>query len=126
MTVPSPLPSRNGHFVETVMTNLGTFHAAVFAGLEGSQLDIEDLDDSQFGERGAVLGKLHSTVQGYTGAALSARSTLRDHLELVRASLPEAKSAVRSEVVQAASSPQVLPVTHDTYRLVHFAFHLTH
>ena len=124
MTVTSPLPSRNGNFVETVMTHLGTFHAVVFAGLEGSQLDIEDLDDSQFGEWGAVLGKLHSTVQGYRGSALSARSTWRDHLEFVRASLPEEKSAVRSEFEQVASSLQVLPVTHDTYGLVHFDFEL--
>ena len=75
MTVTSPFPSRNGNFVETVATDLGTFHAVVFAGLEGSQLDIEDLDDSQFGKWGAALGKLHSTVQGYTGSALSARGT---------------------------------------------------
>ena len=86
MSVTSPFPSRNGNFVETVVTDLGTFHAVVFAGLEGSQLDIEDLDDSQFGEWGTVLGKLHSTVQDYTGSALSARSTWRDHLEFVKAS----------------------------------------
>jgi Ser/Thr protein kinase RdoA (MazF antagonist) len=124
MTVTSPLPSRNGNFVETVMTHLGTFHAVVFAGLEGSQLDIEDLDDSQFGEWGAVLGKLHSTVQGYTGTALSARSTWSDHLELVRESLSEEKSAVRSEFEQVASSLEMFPVTHDTYGLIHFDFEL--
>ncbi len=109
MTVTSPLPSRNGNFVETVATDLGIFHAVVFAGLEGSQ----------FGEWGAALGKLHSAVQSYAGSALSARGTWRDHLELVRASLPEEKSAVRSEFEQVAFSLQALPVTHDTYGLVH-------
>lgn len=124
MTVTTPLPSRNGNFVETVVTDLGTFHAVVFAGLEGAQLDIEDLDDSQFGEWGAALGKLHSVMQSYTDHALSTRCTWRDHLELVRASLPEEKSAVRSEFEQVASSLQALPVTHDTYGLVHFDFEL--
>jgi Ser/Thr protein kinase RdoA (MazF antagonist) len=124
MTVTSPLPSRNGNFVETVATDLGIFHAVVFAGLEGAQLDIEDLDDSQFGEWGAALGKLHSAVQSYAGSALSARGTWRDRLELVRASLPEEKSAVRSEFEQVAFSLQALPVTHDTYGLVHFDFEL--
>lgn len=124
MTVTSPLPSRNGNFVETVATDLGTFHAVVFAGLEGSQLDIEDLDDSQFGKWGAVLGKLHSIVQGYTGSALSARSTWQDHLEFVRAYLPEEKSAVQSEFEQVVSSLQMLPVTPDTCGLIHFDFEL--
>ena len=124
ITVTSPLPSRNGNFVETVATDLGTFHAVVFAGLEGTQLEIEDLDDSQFGEWGAALGKLHSVVQSYAGSALSARRTWRDHLELVRAYLPEEKSAVRSEFEQVASSLQMLPVTHDTCGLIHFDFEL--
>lgn len=124
MTVTSPIPSRNGNFVETVMTNLGIFHAVVFAGLEGSQLDIEDLNDPQFEEWGAVLGQLHSTLQDYTGSALSTRNTWRDHLEFIRASLPEEKSALRSEFEQVAASLQVLPVTHGSYGLVHFDFEL--
>ena len=102
ITVTSPLPSENGNFIETVVTDLGTFHAVVFAGLEGSQLDIEGLDDSQFGEWGAALGKLHSAVQSYAGPALSARSTWRDHLEFVGAYLPEGMSAVRSEFERVA------------------------
>src|SRR5260370_33426129 len=80
MTVTSPLPSRNGNFVETVATDLGIFHAVVFAGLEGSQLDIEDLDDSQFGEWGAALVSLHSAVQSDACSALSSPHTWRDHL----------------------------------------------
>jgi Ser/Thr protein kinase RdoA (MazF antagonist) len=124
MTVTSPLPSRNGNFVETVATDRGTFHAVVFAGLEGTQLDIEDLDDSQFGEWGATLGKLHSVLQSYAGPALSTRNTWREHLEFVRASLLEEKSAVQSEFDQVAFSLQALPITHDTCGLIHFDFEL--
>ncbi len=124
ITVTTPLPSRNGNFVETVLTDLGTFYAVVFAGLEGSELDIEDLDDSQFEEWGAALGNLHSVIQSYAGSAPSARSTWRDHLDFVRASLPEETSAVRSEFEQIASSLQALPVTDDTYGVIHFDFEL--
>jgi Ser/Thr protein kinase RdoA (MazF antagonist) len=124
LTVTTPLPSRNGSFVETVVTDLGIFHAVVFAGLEGSQLNIEDLNDAQFGEWGAALGKLHVALQSYTGSALSVRGTWRDHLEFVRAALPEETSAVRSEFESVAFSLQALPVTHDSYGLIHFDFEL--
>jgi Ser/Thr protein kinase RdoA (MazF antagonist) len=124
LTVTTPLPSKNGSFVETVVTDLGIFHAVVFAGLEGSQLDSEDLDDAQFGEWGAALGKLHVALQSYAGSTLSVRGTWRDHLEFVRAALPEETSAVRSEFESVAFSLQALPVTHDSYGLIHFDFEL--
>ncbi len=120
----TPLASRNGNFIETVLTDLGTFHAVVFAGLEGFQLDIENLDDSQFGEWGAALGKLHSVLGNYTASALFARIACKDCLEFVRASLPEETSAVRSEFEQIASALQALPITDDTYGLIHFDFEL--
>jgi len=122
--ITTPLPSRNGNFVETVVTNLGTFHAVVFAGMEGSELEIENLNDAQFAAWGAALGNLHSALQSYTGSALSIRKTWRDHLEFIRAYLPEEQSAVRSEFEQIASSLQILPITHDTYGLIHFDFEL--
>lgn len=124
MAVASPMQSRNGNFVETVVTDLGTFHAVVFAGLEGSQLEIGDLDDFQFREWGTALGKLHAALRTYAGSGLSARSTWRDHLELIRASLPKDESVLGSEYQQIASSLHTLPVTPDTYGLVHCDFEL--
>ena len=124
MTVTTPIQSRNGHFVETVVTELGTFHAVVFAGLEGSQLDIRELDDSQFREWGAALGKLHAALRTYVGPGLSVRSTWKDHLEMVRAFLPEDESTLCIECEQIASSLQELPMTSANYGLVHFDFEL--
>ncbi|HEX4207931.1 MAG TPA: hypothetical protein VHZ51_27770, partial [Ktedonobacteraceae bacterium] len=43
MTVTTPITSKNGRCVETVETDLGTFHAVVFAELQGSQGAIEEL-----------------------------------------------------------------------------------
>ena len=124
MTVTTPIQSRNGHFVETVETEFGTFHAVVFAGLEGSQLDIGELDDSQFREWGAALGKLHAALRTYADPGLSARSTWKDHLEMIRAFLPEDKSALCIECEQIASSLQELPMTPENYGLVHLDFEL--
>ena len=124
MTVTTPIQSRNGHFVETVVTELGTFHAVGFAGLEGSQLDIGELDDSQFREWGAALGKLHAALRTYAGPGLSTRSTWKDHLEMVRAFLPQNESTLWIECEQIASSLQGLPMTPENYGLVHFDFEL--
>lgn len=38
MTVTTPITSKNGRCMETVETDLGTFHAVVFAKLQGSQV----------------------------------------------------------------------------------------
>lgn len=122
--VTPPIESSNGNFVETVETVLGAFHAVVFGRLEGSPLEIEDLDDSQFERWGAALGKLHSALEQYAGPGISARRTWRDDLEMVGASLAEEQSAVRSEFEQVASSLQALPVTRDSYGLIHCDFEL--
>ena len=124
LTVTPPIASINGNYVETVVTDLGTFHAVVFSKLEGTQLEIENLDDRHFREWGAALGKLHSTLESYAPSDIPTRSTWRDQMELVRAFLPEEKSAVRSEFEQIASSLEALPVTHDSYGLIHFDFEL--
>jgi Ser/Thr protein kinase RdoA (MazF antagonist) len=48
MTVTTPIASKNGRCVEEVETDLGTFHAVVFAELQGSQGALEELSTAQF------------------------------------------------------------------------------
>src|SRR5262249_11412408 len=43
-----PVRSRSGYLVETVDTDLGTFHAVVFDGLLGIHLEMGDLDEHRF------------------------------------------------------------------------------
>src|SRR5438270_8504635 len=57
MTVTTPIASKNGRCVETVETDLGPFHAVVFAELQGSQGALEELSTAQFEVWGATLGK---------------------------------------------------------------------
>jgi len=124
ITVTPPIESSNGNFVETVETDLGIFHGVVFGRLDGSQLEIEDLDDGQFCQWGIALGRLHSALKEYTGPGVSARGTWRDYLELIRTYLPQDQSPVWSEFEQIASSLQALPVPSDGYGLVHSDFEL--
>ncbi len=124
ISVATPLQSRNGRFVETTATPAGAFHAVVFAGLEGSQLDVEDLDDSRFREWGAALGRLHFALKAYPGSGRVARGAWRDHLDFARKYVPEDELAVRHELDQIASVMAVLPVNRDNYGLIHFDFEL--
>jgi Ser/Thr protein kinase RdoA (MazF antagonist) len=124
MTVTTPIPSSQRHLVETVRTELGTFHAVVFGGMDGALLEIDDLDARQFMEWGAALGRLHSTLEGCAPAAAASRRTWRDHLESASAYLPEGISAVRTEYERIASSLEVLPARSDGYGLIHSDFEL--
>ncbi len=118
VSVARPLPSTGGNVVETVVTDLGTFHAVVFPALEGARdLDIGDLDAPRFRAWGAALGELHAALKDYPGAGTAARGTWRDHLASAKEYIPEDASALRREWDRIASALHALPVNRDTYGL---------
>jgi Ser/Thr protein kinase RdoA (MazF antagonist) len=124
MTVTTPIASKNGRCVETVETDLGTFHAVVFAELQGSQGAIEELSTAQFEVWGATLGKLHAMMHLYQDPRLSARHTWRDHLNMVQIYLPKDESRVQAEFDHLTSWLSALPVTATNYGLIHGDFEL--
>ena len=124
MIVASPVKSKNGNFVETVVMDEGTFHAVVFTALQGTQLEIEDLNNAQFQEWGATLGKLHTVTQTYQGSGVSKRKTWKEYVEWMRTSLSKDELTIRSELEQIASSLNKLPMTQNNYGLIHFDFEL--
>jgi len=124
MAVATPIQSKNGQYVESVETDVGIFHAVVFAGLQGTQFEIEELDDSHFEKWGATLGNLHTIMHLYQDASLSARSTWRDDLEFVRMYLPKDEAAVQSEFEQITSLLSMLPITETNFGIIHFDFEL--
>ncbi len=123
LNVARPVASRLGNFVETVQTEVGTFHGAVFVGLQGTQLEIDELDGSQFREWGSALGELHATMKRYTGPGLAARATWRDHMEAAKAYLGE-KQPLLSEWAEIEEHLSTLPVDRNNYGLIHFDFEL--
>lgn len=110
--------------MEKVETDLGTFHAVVFAELQGSQGAIEELSTAQFEVWGATLGKLHAMMHLYQDPRLSARGTWRDHLTQAQISLPKDEPRVLAEFDHIISWLSALPVTETNYGLIHGDFEL--
>ncbi len=124
MTVTTPIESKNGQCMETVETDLGTFHAVVFAQLPGREAAIEKLSTTQFEVWGAALGKLHALMHLCQDSRLSARGTWRDHLTLIRNFLPEEEMGVQAEFDHLTSWLSTLPMTETNYGLIHGDFEL--
>ena len=123
MFVASLVKSKHGNFVETVAMKEGTFHAVVFTALRGTQFEIEDLNETQFQEWGATLGKLHSVMEMYSSTT-SSRSTWKEHLAKISESLAKDEPIVRAELEQIELSLNKLPITDSNYGLIHFDFEL--
>ncbi len=124
MTVTTPIASNNGRCMETVETDLGTFHAVVFAQLPGSQLEIEELSIAQFEAWGATLGRLHASTHMYQDPGSSARGTWRDHLTQAQMYLPKDEPGVQAEFDHLTAFVAALPVTATNYGLIHGDFEL--
>jgi len=124
MTVATPIVSRNGQYVETVETDLGTFHAVVFEQLQGRERKIEELSPAQLERWGASLGKLHAQMRLYQDTEVSARWTWRDHLTQVRNAMQKDEPRVQAECDYLSSFLAVLPVTATNYGLIHGDFEL--
>ena len=124
MRVSTPVASKNGRCVETVGTDLGIFHAVVFAQLPGREVETEELSRAQFEAWGAALGRLHATTHMYQDPRLSARGTWRDHLTQVQMYLPKDEPRVQAESDRLTSFLTALPVTETNYGLIHGDFEL--
>lgn len=119
-----PLPSRSGHLVETIDTGQGVFHGVVFPALAGGQRAIDALDLAGFEAWGAALGQLHAAFRRYDGATVNARGSWRDTLALIRDHIPADARSIHREAEELAVTLAALPVTPDTYGLIHFDFEL--
>lgn len=119
IAVSRPVWSRNGQLVETVVTDHGTFHAVVFAGLAGAHLDLSDLDAARWRAWGAALGRLHTTTKDYAEPSAVARRTWRDDLALAGDVLTADTPWVRDEIQRLGTALAALPVGRDTYGLIH-------
>ncbi len=124
MAVTNPIMSKNGRDVETVETDLGTFHAVVFAQLQGTQLNFEELSIAQFEVWGATLGKLHTMLNQSQDPRASAHCTWRDHLIHAQMYVSKDEPRVQAEFDHLASFLAALPVTATNYGLIHGDFEL--
>lgn len=124
MRVATPVASNRGREMETVATDLGTFHAVVFPALQGAECEIEELRADQFERWGATLGQLHATMRQYHGSAVSARRTWRDNLTLIKRFIPANELRIQAEYDHLAAWLSTLPQTETTFGLIHGDFEL--
>ncbi len=124
MAVTTPIASKSGRRVETVETDLGTFHAVVFAELHGAQMEIEALSEAQFEQWGATLGSLHAAMRRYQDPTAPARRTWMDRLTLALLAAPHHEPRVQAECDYLTAWLAALPVTATNYGLIHGDFEL--
>jgi amicoumacin kinase len=134
VAVARPLPSVAGAFVEDVhdlghgddgdTTGLprGTvdgqrYHAVTFAGLQGRQVELEELDAPQYRAWGRTLARLHQASQ--TFPPHRARATWQDELRGARASLPLGERATAQVLDAGAAWLKTVPSRPQEYGLLH-------
>ncbi|MEM6839044.1 MAG: phosphotransferase [Cyanobacteria bacterium P01_C01_bin.120] len=121
LAVAQPIPSLSNRYVETMNTPYGRFHSVVFEAVAGEQFDIDELSLEQFNQWGQALGKLHAAAQFYTQAG---RPTWHSQVTEVVENLPASELAIHKAIAQLCSRLNALPVTPQTFGLIHFDFEL--
>lgn len=127
IAVAKPIASRNGTFVETVATDLGTFHAVAFEALQGEQFEVEDLTPTQFSQWGSALGTLHNASAKLSAAArpsLVHRPTWQDHLALAAEFISAVETAAHQTREVLWQQLGQLPITAENFGLIHYDFEL--
>lgn len=120
--VVKPVKSKHGNLVETVTTELGTFHASVFHMLPGSEREIEELDEGAFWLWGEALGKLHRVSS--TCQSVHSRPNVDEHLDMVSHYISDDAPRLRQELEEVRAALTSFPKTGENYGLIHFDFEL--
>ncbi len=121
LRVARPIQSRFGEYVETVQTEIGTFHAVLFEALHGREMEIDELDERHFELWGQVLGRIHVASEGFTTPD---RPSWSDHIALAKRFLPPREHCAREELAFVEEQIKELPVGPDSFGLIHFDFEL--
>lgn len=118
-----PVISRNGKTIETVETPEGRYFGVVFNRAKGRMLEIEQMTQEQLEGWGQSLASLHQLSQSFTPSG-HVRKSWKEQLEFVRRvmeSHPGEASALE-ELQRVQAWLGTLPVTPETYGLVHYDF----
>jgi Ser/Thr protein kinase RdoA (MazF antagonist) len=124
VAVATPVRSRSGNVVETVTTHAGTFHAVVFAKLEGSILEVEELASREFQTWGEALGTVHRASEKLPGELVDRRRSWHDDLEAAARQIGTAPPDVSRELATLSAAIRQLPSGDPHIGLIHFDFEL--
>jgi Ser/Thr protein kinase RdoA (MazF antagonist) len=119
-----PVMSRNESYVETVETELGTFHSVVFEALPGKQFETEDLPLDGYFLWGSALGKLHNVIKDMPEKYKQGRISWRDQLASVAEKLPESEMEAKAELQKIYEWASNKEATSENFGLIHYDFEL--
>lgn len=118
VTVARPVPSGAGTQIETVAGDGISYHAVVFAGLQGQAwLEPDELTPAMYRAWGETVGQIHRASQSYEPAA-PRRPTWQERIAGARRRLAE-EPAIRAELDRAADWLERLPRPAGAYGLIH-------
>ncbi len=126
VAVARPIPSESGSLVEEVhdrgtstnATNDTTaYHAVVFEGLRGRQLEHDELTEPHYRAWGKTLAQLHDASQTFGPRA--SRAPWLEEIHRVRASLPDSDEVVARVLNEGAAWLKTMPSNPESYGLLH-------
>ncbi len=121
LRVAEPVAARSGLLVETIPTELGTFHAVMFEALSGRQLELEQLDGAGLERWGRTLGELHNASRGYEAGQ---RPSWSDHIAFARTEIASAEELLHAELHEVGERLQGLAAGPEDFGLIHYDFEL--
>ncbi len=124
ISISLPVKSEDGNLIETVTTELGIFHCVVFEGLKGEQVELEALDEEGYYIWGKALGQLHQTFKMMPQELKDSRPSWQNHIQFIKGTVSSDERAFFNELFEVESVLTSLPVSEDTYGLIHYDFEL--
>jgi len=118
------IPSEQGNLVEEIEAEKGSFLAIVFVKARGAAITAEVWDKPLFEQWGAMLGQMHRHTKDYVVSSPLIRRQTWDQEEQLRAdkNLP-ADDPVIGILEERLNQLRSLPITRDTFGLVHADLH---
>lgn len=125
-----PLPAASGQLIEEVTTPEGTFFIASFEQAAGRFIDVNNLDEWKpqlFETWGETIGTIHRLTEDYVPQDPAIRrpawSRHDPSLQAIEDYFAEHDPAIAEKCRSLLQAISQLPITEDTYGLIHNDFH---
>src|SRR5260221_492704 len=122
LAVARPVASAQGRLIEDVSSRGQHYSAVVFAGLQGRQLEFDELDEAGYRAWGRALALVHRASQ--TFPPHPARPDWRDKLRAAPRTLPAEETAVAQVLASGLRWLDTLAFQDRDYGLIHGDFEL--
>jgi len=114
-----PIPARDGRLVVSQETGIGYLHAVLFDHLDGDQRELDDLTLADMTTWGAAVGRLHDALSCVPERFRQRPSGVQAALDRARAEDADVPEPYRREARRLTAVLAGIPVTPETYGLIH-------